>query len=157
MSAVIKYLKRNQKTHLNQLLELLAIPSISTDAKRKPAMRKAATWMQKRLKAAGCTKAEINNTPGHPIVYGEWLGAEGRPTILVYGHYDVQPVDPLKLWKIPPFEPTVRKGKIFARGASDDKGTMLAPILAAEAHLRTGALPWDRMVAYYRRRASARE
>jgi len=142
MSAVIKYLKRNQKTHLNQLLELLAIPSVSTDVKRKPAMKKAATWMQKRLKAVGCTTAKIHATPGHPIVYGEWLGAEGRPTILVYGHYDVQPVDPLKLWKIPPFEPTVKQGKIFARGASDDKGQLITHVNALGAYIaETGECP----------------
>lgn len=142
MSAVIKYLKRNQKKHLNQLLELLAIPSISTDETKTAAMATAANWMRERLGAAGCTKAEVHDTPGHPIVYGEWLGAEGRPTILVYGHYDVQPVDPLELWKIPPFDPTVRKGKIFARGASDDKGQLITHVNALGAYMAaTGECP----------------
>ena len=116
MSVVAGHLKSNRKVYLGQLEELLRIPSISTDPAHAKDVRRGADWVQKRLKAAGCTKAEIHKTKGHPIVYGEWLGAPGAPTMLVYGHYDVQPVDPLELWKTPPFEPTVRRGKLFARG-----------------------------------------
>jgi len=93
-------------------------------------------WVAARLKSAGCKKVKLHTTAGHPIVYGEWLEAPGKPTILVYGHYDVQPVDPVELWKTPPFEPTVVGDKIFARGSSDDKGQMIMHALALEAHLR---------------------
>jgi acetylornithine deacetylase/succinyl-diaminopimelate desuccinylase-like protein len=129
------YLQQQRKRHLAELVELLSIPSVSTDKQRATDVGRAAQWVQRRLKAAGCTRAQIYKTDGHPIVYGEWLGAPGRPTILVYGHYDVQPVDPLELWKTPPFEPTVRGGKIYARGASDDKGQVIVHVNALEAHL----------------------
>jgi acetylornithine deacetylase/succinyl-diaminopimelate desuccinylase-like protein len=138
MSSIPKYLQKNRKRHLNELVELLSIPSISTEKERAGDVRRAADWVQRRLKAAGCTRVDVHKTDGHPIVYGEWLGAPGRPTILVYGHYDVQPVDPLELWKTPPFEPTVRGGKIFARGASDDKGQVIVHVNALEAHLANG-------------------
>jgi len=142
MSSISKLLQKNRKRHLNELIELLSIPSISTDKEREGDVRRAGTWVQRRLKAAGCTRTEIFKTDGHPIVYGEWLGAPGRPTILVYGHYDVQPVDPLELWKSPPFEPTVRGGKIYARGASDDKGQVIIHVNALEAHLTdSGSCP----------------
>jgi len=142
MSVVADHLKSNRKVYLGQLEELLRIPSISTDPAHAKDVRRGADWVQKRLKAAGCTKAEIHKTKGHPIVYGEWLGAPGAPTMLVYGHYDVQPVDPLELWKTPPFEPTVRRGKLFARGASDDKGQVISHVNAFEAHMRTsGSCP----------------
>jgi len=136
MSAIAKYLRNNRKRYLAELEEFLRIPSVSTDPRRKTDVQKAAKWIAKRLKTAGCKKAEVLKTPGHPIVYGEWLGAPGSPTILVYGHYDVQPVDPLNKWKTPPFEPTIRSGKIFARGASDDKGQLILHALALEAHLQ---------------------
>ena len=96
------------------------------------------TWVAQRLSSAGAENVEVLPTGGHPVVYGDWLHAEGKPTILVYGHFDVQPVDPVELWTHPPFEPTVVDGRVYARGASDDKGNMLAPILAVEALLRSG-------------------
>jgi acetylornithine deacetylase/succinyl-diaminopimelate desuccinylase-like protein len=96
--------------------------------------------VKSRLLQAGCSRAEIHPTEGHPIVYGEWLGAPGKPTILVYGHYDVQPVDPVEQWKTPPFEPTVRDGRIYARGAADDKGQFIIHVNALEAHLRTSGI-----------------
>jgi len=136
MNAIAKYLRDNRKRYLAELEEFLRIPSISTDPARKADVRRAAKWIANRLKSSGCKKADILKTPGHPIVYAEWLGAPGSPTILVYGHYDVQPVDPLNKWKTPPFEPTIRGGKIFARGASDDKGQLLLHALALEAHLK---------------------
>ncbi len=137
MGSVTGYVRRARATHLQQFRELLSIPSVSTDSRHAKDVRRAAEWVRKRLKSAGCTKVEQHKTPRHPIVYGEWLGAPGAPTVLVYGHYDVQPVDPLELWRTPPFEPVVRNGKIFARGASDNKGQFLAHVNALEAHLQS--------------------
>ncbi len=142
MSALKTYLAEQRERHLDELKDWLRIPSISTDPEHKDDIARAAAWIRARLERAGCTRAEIFPTPGHPIVYGEWLGAPGKPTVLVYGHYDVQPVDPLELWKNPPFEPTVADGKVFARGASDDKGQVVIHVNALEAHLATsGACP----------------
>lgn len=142
MPSLAQHLKSQQERHLEQLKELLRIPSVSTDGERAGDVRKAADWVKNRLREAGCRKVEIHKTPGHPIVYGEWLGARGAPTILVYGHYDVQPVDPIELWDTPPFEPTVRKGRIYARGASDDKGQLMIHVNALEAHLKVnGSCP----------------
>ncbi len=142
MSALKTYLHEQRERHLDELKDWLRIPSISTDPEHKDDIARAADWIRARLERAGCTRAEIFRTPGHPIVYGEWLGAPGKPTVLVYGHYDVQPVDPLELWKNPPFEPTVADGKVFARGASDDKGQVIIHVNALEAHLQTsGACP----------------
>ena len=105
-------------------------------------MKEAATWVANRLKAAGLEEVQILPTEGHPVVYGEWLHAPGKPTVMIYGHFDTQPADPLELWKSPPFEPQIRDGRVYARGASDDKGSMLTPILAVEALLQTEkALP----------------
>ncbi len=138
MSAAVKFIRENRERHLDQLNELLRIPSISTDPELAGEVRRAGVWVKDRLRSAGCTRVELFDTPKHPIVYGEWLGAPGAPTVLVYGHYDVQPVDPLELWTTPPFEPTVRDGKLFARGACDDKGQMIIYANALEAHLKTG-------------------
>ncbi|MBP7147892.1 MAG: dipeptidase [Acidobacteria bacterium] len=136
MSAVSDLIGNRREQHLEQLKDLLRIPSISTEPERAGDVRRAAEWVRDRLAAAGCTTAEVHDTPGHPIVYGEWLGHPGRPTVLVYGHYDVQPVDPLELWHTPPFEPTERDGKLFARGAADDKGQFVIHVNALEAHLK---------------------
>ena len=142
MSPLATYVKENQQRWLGQLEEVLRIPSISTEPARRPDVARAAEWVKERLRAAGCTRAEVVPTEGHPVVYGEWLGAPGKPTALVYGHYDVQPVDPIAEWDTPPFEPTIRNGRIYARGASDDKGQFLIHINALEAHLRaTGTCP----------------
>ena len=135
MSTIVKHIRSARNTHLREFKELLSIPSISTDSRQAKNVKRAAEWVRKRLKAAGCTRVELHPTPRHPIVYGEWLGAAGAPTILIYGHYDVQPVDPLELWDRPPFEPTVRNGRIYARGASDNKGQFLAHINAFAAHM----------------------
>lgn len=137
MSSVIKYLDRNKKRNLDDLIELLSIPSVSTDPDRTGDVRRAAKWVHKRLQRAGCTAVETINTDGHPIVYGEWLGAPGKPTVLFYGHYDVQPADPIELWESPPFEPTLKGGRIYARGAADDKGQMIVHVNALEAFLET--------------------
>jgi acetylornithine deacetylase/succinyl-diaminopimelate desuccinylase-like protein len=141
MSSIAQFLKKHRPVHLDQLKELLSIPSVSTDSDRADDVGRAAKWVARRLKSAGCTRVDVHETPGHPIVYGEWLGAPGAPTMLVYGHYDVQPVDPIELWKTPPFEPTVRAGKLYARGASDDKGQVITHVNALEAHLNNGGCP----------------
>ncbi|GAB5601606.1 dipeptidase [Thermus sp. FJN-A] len=116
---------------LEPLLEFLAIPSVSTDPARKEDVRKAALWLEERLKALGF-RTELHETPLHPILYAERRVGEEAPTVLVYGHYDVQPPDPLELWDTPPFSSVVREGRIYARGASDDKGQLWAHVLAAE-------------------------
>jgi len=139
--ALSTYLKQQRNRHLGELKDLLSIPSVSTDPQRASDVKRASKWVSDRLTRAGCTRVKIHPTKRHPIVYGEWLGAPGRPTILVYGHYDVQPVDPLNLWKTDPFTPTVRDGKLFARGASDDKGQVIVHVNALEAHLANGGCP----------------
>jgi len=116
---------------LAPLLEWLAIPSVSTDPARKADVRRAALWLEERLKALGF-HTELHETPLHPILYAERLVDQGAPTVLVYGHYDVQPPDPLELWETPPFSPTVREGRLYARGASDDKGQLWAHVAALE-------------------------
>jgi acetylornithine deacetylase/succinyl-diaminopimelate desuccinylase-like protein len=141
MSAVVRYLKKERPRHLEELKQLLRIPSVSTESQHAKDVRKAAEWVRKRLERAGCTRTKLHETDRHPIVYGERLGAPGQPTILVYGHYDVQPVDPIELWKTPPFEPTVIGDRIYARGASDDKGQFIVHINALEAHLKQGGCP----------------
>jgi acetylornithine deacetylase/succinyl-diaminopimelate desuccinylase-like protein len=125
-----------------ELFELLRIPSVSTDPAYRADVQRAAEWLAGSLRAAGLT-AEIHPTPGHPIILAEWRQAPaGAPTVLIYGHYDVQPAEPLDLWTSPPFEPTLRDGRIYARGATDDKGQLFLHVKALEAHLRTrGTLP----------------
>src|SRR5262245_27701894 len=142
MASWSSYLDTNQPRFLDELLDFLRIPSISAISAHAPDVHRAAEWVAARVTAAGLEHAQILPTGGHPVVYADWLHAPGKPTVMVYGHFDVQPVDPLDLWTKPPFEPDVRDGKVFARGATDDKGNMLVPIFAIEALLRaTGALP----------------
>lgn len=142
MEQVIKYIEQNYDRYLEELREFLRIPSISTLPENKPDMQKAASFVANKLKDAGMNRVEIFQTEGHPLVYGEWLGAPGKPTVLIYGHYDVQPVDPIELWSSPPFEPTIKDGKIYARGATDDKGQMFMHIKSVEAYFKTiGHLP----------------
>lgn len=137
-----QYFKTNRETHLTQLNEFLRIPSISALSEHKKDMQSAAEWLVESLTKAGLENVSIDETDGHPVVYGDWLHAEDQPTILVYGHYDVQPVDPLNLWETPPFEPTIRDNKLFARGASDDKGQVFMHIKAVEALMaKSGTLP----------------
>ncbi len=138
MSAAATFVRENRDRHLNELMEVLRIPSVSTDPARAGEVKRAASWVKARLARAGCTKTEIFETKRHPIVYGEWLGAPGKPTILVYGHYDVQPEDPVDLWTSPAFQPTVRDGRLYARGACDDKGQFIIHVNAFEAYLKTG-------------------
>jgi acetylornithine deacetylase/succinyl-diaminopimelate desuccinylase-like protein len=141
MQQVEQYLTENADRFVDELTDLLRIPSVSADSAFLPEMAKAADFVHDQLTAAGLT-AEIIPTPGHPIVYGEWTNAKDAPTVLVYGHYDVQPPDPLDKWTTPPFEPTIRDGKIYARGATDDKGQMFTHVKSVEAWLKThGELP----------------
>jgi acetylornithine deacetylase/succinyl-diaminopimelate desuccinylase-like protein len=127
---------------LADLIEFATIPSVSTDPVHRADIDRAAAWLADRLAAAGPFAVQILPTAGHPVVYAEWLGAAGAPTVLVYGHYDVQPPDPLEKWATEPFRPTVREGRLYGRGVSDDKGPMLIPIKVAEAFFATaGALP----------------
>jgi acetylornithine deacetylase/succinyl-diaminopimelate desuccinylase-like protein len=130
------YLTENQARFLEEYLDFVRIPSISALPEHADDVQQAAEWTAKRLEAAGVENARILPTGGHPVVYGDWLHAPGKPTILIYGHFDVQPVDPVEQWQTPPFEPDIRDGRIYARGASDDKGSMVAPILAVEALLK---------------------
>lgn len=142
MSAWQNYLTEHRSRFLDELLDFLRIPSISAIPEHAVDVQRAGEWVAERLRIAGVEKVAVLPTGGHPVVYGEWLHAPDQPTILIYGHFDTQPVDPLPLWTHPPFEPVVQADHIYARGASDDKGCMLIPILAVEALLQTeGALP----------------
>ncbi len=134
------YLVQNKDRFLDELLELLRIPSISADSKYKGDVAKCAEAVKESLLKAGCDKAEICTTPGHPIVYGEKIIDPALPTVLVYGHYDVQPPDPLDLWESGPFEPVIKNGNIYARGACDDKGQMFMHIKALEVMAKTNTL-----------------
>jgi acetylornithine deacetylase/succinyl-diaminopimelate desuccinylase-like protein len=142
MSEAETYLSAHQQRYLDELLDFLRIPSISSLPEHAGEVERAAAWVAERLRAAGIEHVQTLPTGGHPVVYGDWLHAGDKPTILIYGHFDTQPVDPIELWTSPPFEPVVRDGRVYARGATDDKGNMLAPILAVEAMLRSaGGLP----------------
>ena len=131
-----QYIQSNQDRFLSELFDLLRIPSVSADSQRKADVHRAAGYVQQKLKEAGADKVELCETKGHPIVYGEKLVNAAFPTVLVYGHYDVQPADPLPLWDSPPFEPIVKDGNIYARGACDDKGQVFMHIKAFEAMMK---------------------
>jgi len=136
------YYQQNRTAFLEGLKTFLRIPSISTLPEHKPDIRRAAEYVAGELRGAGLTNVELIEGPGNPLVYGEWLGAPGKPTLLLYGHYDVQPPDPLDEWKSPPFEPDIRNDNIYARGACDDKGQTYILIKAVEGFLKTqGRLP----------------
>ena len=135
MSELDRYLADNQGRFLENLKAALRIPSVSSQSEHKADVQRCAEHIAAHLKKIGMTRAEVMPTPGHPVVYAEWLGAPGKPTVLLYGHYDVQPPEPLELWKTPPFEPTEKDGKLYARGACDDKGQVYMHLSAIEAHL----------------------
>ena len=137
----LQYAHTNRENFLSTYKEILAIPSISTEKAHKPDIQRAAEWLSAQLRSLGMQKVQLFPTAQIPIVYGEYLGVPGAPTVLVYGHYDVQPVDPLDLWKTGPFEPTVIGEDIFARGASDMKGQALITLKAAESLIQTGGMP----------------
>ncbi len=136
-----EYLEQNKQRFLDELLDLLRIPSVSADSKYKDDVARCATAVQQAMLAAGCDTAEVCPTAGHPIVFGEKIIDPALPTVLVYGHYDVQPADPLDLWTSGPFEPVIKEGKIYARGACDDKGQMYMHIKALEVMVKTNTLP----------------
>ena len=120
---------------MNELFEFLRLPSISAQKDHKQDVQKTASWLAKHLKKIGMKKVKVMSTGGHPIVYAEWLGAKNKPTVLIYGHYDVQAPDPLNEWKTKPFEPQIKNGNIYARGTADDKGQIFTHIKAIEALL----------------------
>jgi acetylornithine deacetylase/succinyl-diaminopimelate desuccinylase-like protein len=135
-----EYQDKNKDRFLSELLELLRIPSVSARSEHKPDMQKCAEAVKQRLLDAGVDKAEIYPTDGHPVVYGEKIIDKTKPTVLVYGHYDVQPADPLNLWHSGPFEPVIKEGKIFARGSADDKGQFYMHVKAFETMVQTKTL-----------------
>ncbi len=147
MDKVQSYIKKNKKRFLNELIDFLKIPSISADPKYKKDVKKAAQFLKKRMDEAGLDKTKIYPTKGHPIVYGEKIIDSKLPTVLVYGHYDVQPPDPLELWDSPPFDPVIKKtkihpqGAIYARGSCDDKGQLYMHVKAYEAMSKNGGVP----------------
>jgi len=141
MKDIKDYIRENKERFLEELFGLIRIPSISSEAARKEDMNSAAEYWKKTLLKAGIAKAEIIPTEGNPVVYGELIIDPGKPTVLVYAHYDVMPVDPVELWNSPPFEPEIRDGKIFARGADDDKGQSFMQAKAFEYLVKSGTLP----------------
>jgi acetylornithine deacetylase/succinyl-diaminopimelate desuccinylase-like protein len=142
MASIREYLEDNRERHLEELKDFLRIPSVSAKSEHRPDMRKAADWLAERMRDAGLQTVEVLPTDGHPVVLGEWRGAPGAQTLLVYGHYDVQPPEPLEEWDTPPFEPTVRDDNLYARGSVDDKGQLYLHLKAVEAHIaQNGSLP----------------
>ncbi|GAA4911253.1 dipeptidase [Mucilaginibacter defluvii] len=141
MSAIKNYVAQHEQRMLDELFDLLRYPSVSADPKYKADVLKTADFVAKKLIEAGADNVEVCQTAGYPIVYGEKIIDANKPTVLVYGHYDVQPPDPLELWETPPFEPTIRDGKIFARGACDDKGQFYMHVKAFELMMQTDSLP----------------
>ena len=140
MSEINAYIQSNKDRFLNELLELLRIPSVSADPKYKNDVLRTAEAVKEKLIAAGADNVEVCQTAGYPIVYGEKMINPSLPTVLVYGHYDVQPADPINLWTSPPFEPVIKNDKIYARGACDDKGQMYMHVKAFETMMRTNTL-----------------
>jgi acetylornithine deacetylase/succinyl-diaminopimelate desuccinylase-like protein len=141
LDKAVSFAGQNHARYLAELEELLAIESISTLSEHKPDMVRAAEWLSRHMNGIGLNNVAVIPTQGHPVIYGEWLGAANKPTVLIYGHYDVQPVDPISEWTSPPFEPVVRGDNIFARGASDMKGNAIAVLKSLEAWMKTGQLP----------------
>lgn len=142
MVNVIDFIHTNRDRYVRELKDYLAIPSVSALPEHAGDVRRCAEWTAAEMTRIGLENVRLVETPGNPVVYGDWLHAEGAPTILFYGHYDVQPVDPLNLWETPPFEASVRDGEIYARGAADDKGQVFMHFKAIEAHMKqNGRLP----------------
>ncbi len=142
MEKVLNYLEQNYDKTIEELKEYISIPSISTGSEHKADVRKCAEFVASKLTGYGAENVKIIDTEGHPLVYGDWMHAGDAPTVLVYGHYDVQPVDPIELWDTPPFEATVKDGKLYARGADDNKGQNFVHMKSFEAFMKTeGKLP----------------
>jgi acetylornithine deacetylase/succinyl-diaminopimelate desuccinylase-like protein len=140
MQAWKDYQEKNKDRFLNEMLDLLRIPSVSAKSEHKADMQNCAEAVKKSLLAAGCDKAEVMPTEGHPAVYGEKIIDPSKPTVLVYGHYDVQPADPLELWHSGPFEPVIKEGKVYARGSADDKGQFYMHVKALEILTKTNSM-----------------
>ena len=139
---VLAYLRSNQTRFVHELEEFIRFPTVGAQMKHAGDMKKCATWLATHLRSIGLERVEVILTEGHPIVYADWSGKPGYPTVLIYGHYDVQPADPLDEWKSPPFEPVVRGSCLYGRGASDDKGQLFTHVKALECFLQTmGELP----------------
>lgn len=144
MNRVIDFINTNRDRYIDELKQYLAIPSISALPQHQGDLRRCAEYTAEELKRIGLENVRLIETPGNPVVYADWLHAAGAPTMLFYGHYDVQPVDPLELWESPPFEATVREGELYARGAVDDKGQIFMHFKAIEAHMKqNGRLPMN--------------
>jgi acetylornithine deacetylase/succinyl-diaminopimelate desuccinylase-like protein len=142
MNNIIDFINTNRDRYIDELKQYLAIPSISALPEHKGDLLRCAEYTKEELQRVGLENVRLIETPGNPVVYADWLHAEGAPTILFYGHYDVQPVDPVELWESPPFEATVREGELYARGAVDDKGQIFMHFKAIEAHMKQhGRLP----------------
>src|SRR5499426_3757342 len=142
MNSVVDFINTHRDRYVDELKQYLAIPSISALPQHAADVKRAAEWSAEEMRRIGLQNVRLISTPGNPVVYGDWLHAEGAPTILFYGHYDVQPVDPLNLWTSPPFEATVRDGEMYARGSADDKGQVFMHFKAVEAHIKqNGRLP----------------
>jgi len=137
-SLAVDYARKQQTRFLSELKDLLRIPSVSTLPEHKNDVRRAAEFVAQQMRSIGLENVEVMPTAGHPLVYGDWLHAAGKPTVICYGHYDVQPPDPLDEWTTPPFEPTERNNNLYARGAVDDKGQMYMHLKALEALMNTG-------------------
>ena len=133
MKQVLNYLSQNKQRQMDELKELLSIQSISAQTEHNKDIRYAAEWLRNHLESIGMENAQVMETAGHPVVYADWLNTKDKPTILIYGHYDVQAPDPLDEWESPPFEPTERNGNLYGRGTADDKGQLFTHIKAIEA------------------------
>jgi len=138
MDNVLSFIEGNRSRYLEELTSFIAIPSISTNPENKQDVDRCSQWVSRHLGGIGMEHIEIFPTAGHPIVYADWLHAPGKPTLLIYGHYDVQPVDPIDLWTTPPFEATIRGDNLYARGSADDKGQVFIHFKSIEAYLRNG-------------------
>lgn len=141
-SRLQSYLAEHRDRHLAEVIEFVRIPSVSSSTEHKPDMTRAAEWLAEALRKAGLENVQVLPTKGHPVVYGDWLHAPGQPTAMIYGHYDVQPADPLEQWNTDPFEPVIQDGKLYGRGATDDKAQLYTHVKTVEAYLATyGKLP----------------
>src|SRR6202795_2679058 len=138
-SPAVDFARSNQPRFINELKDLLRIPSISTLDEHKSDVQKGCDFFASELRRIGMNNVEVIKTAGHPLLYADWLQAPGKPTVLMYAHYDVQPAEPLDEWHTPPFEPTERNGNLYARGAVDDKGEMWMHVKAFESFLATNA------------------
>ncbi|MEX1137859.1 MAG: dipeptidase [Bacteroidota bacterium] len=142
MQEIMSFVAANKDRYLSELKDFLAIPSVSSQKDHNADTRRCAEWVAAQMRTVGMQNVQVFETPGHPIVYSEWLGAPGKPTVLLYGHYDVQPVDPLNLWTSPPFEASIRGENLYARGSADDKGQVYIHFKAVEAFMKKqGSLP----------------